>query len=366
MKKLTLISIVCMFASLFVLVSAQDDFVEMAKTRVEAAIQPSDTWTGPTTGPTAPEGLSVVLLVDDLRNGGHLGVSNGVEEAAEVLGWNLRTIDAGGSISGRTSAFNQAIALRPDGILTTGFDIIEQAVGYETAEEQGIPTVGWHVAPNPGPAEGSPIFANVTTNSNDVAEVAALFAVAQSNGTAKAVIFTDSRFGVAVAKSDAMAAVLEQCEGCEVLSTEDTPLNEVSTRMPQVIASLFQRHGDDLSYMLGINDLYFDFGGPALASAGKDPAGPPFNLSAGDGSESAYQRIRDNEYQAGTVPEPLNLHGWQLLDELNRAIAGESWSGYETPVHLVTPDNIAFDGGPDNVYDPGNGYRDEYKSIWGR
>ena len=44
---------------------------------------------------------------------------------------------------------------------------------------------------------------------------------------------------------------------------------------------------------------------------------------------------------------------------------GEEWSGYVPGVHLVTPDNIAFDGGPKNIFDPDNGYRDEYKKIWG-
>ncbi len=35
------------------------------------------------------------------------------------------------------------------------------------------------------------------------------------------------------------------------------------------------------------------------------------------------------------------------------------------PRHAVTPENIEFDGGPDNTFDPDNGYRDEYKKIWG-
>ena len=44
----------------------------------------------------------------------------------------------------------------------------------------------------------------------------------------------------------------------------------------------------------------------------------------GDGSESAYQRIRSGQYQAVTVAEPLNLQGWQLIDEMNRAVQGEA------------------------------------------
>jgi ribose transport system substrate-binding protein len=35
------------------------------------------------------------------------------------------------------------------------------------------------------------------------------------------------------------------------------------------------------------------------------------------------------------------------------------------PVHLFTPDNVDKDGGAQNIFDPGNGYRDHYKKIWG-
>lgn len=66
------------------------------------------------------------------------------------------------------------------------------------------------------------------------------------------------------------------------------------------------------------------------------------------------------------VRKRLNLQGWQLVDKLNRAFVGEDWSGYVPPLHVVTADNIAFDGGPTNVFDPGNGYRDAYKKIWGK
>jgi ribose transport system substrate-binding protein len=59
------------------------------------------------------------------------------------------------------------------------------------------------------------------------------------------------------------------------------------------------------------------------------------------------------------------LQGWQLADELNRAFAGEQPSGYVPPVHLFTPDNIDKDGGAENIFDPGNGYKDQYKKIWG-
>ena len=54
------------------------------------------------------------------------------------------------------------------------------------------------------------------------------------------------------------------------------------------------------------------------------------------------------------------------FDELNRAFNKAPWSGYSPKVHLVTPDNVGKDGGPKNLFDPDNGYRAQYKTIWGK
>lgn len=85
---------------------------------------------------------------------------------------------------------------------------------------------------------------------------------------------------------------------------------------------------------------------------------------SGDGSESAYQRVRSAQFQAVTVAEPLRLQGWQLVDEMNRALDGEEWSGYVSPLHKVTLENIEFDGGPNNTFDPENDYQEAYMKIW--
>src|SRR5690606_9912400 len=128
-----------------------------------------------------------------------------------------------------------------------------------------------------------------------------------------------------------------------------------SNRMPQLTTSLLQRYGDAWTTSLSINDLTFDFMAPSLIAAGIGGADNPVAISAGDGSEVAFQRIRAGEYQAVTVAEPLFLQGWQIVDEANRALSNEKESGFVAPAHLFTKSNIEFDGGPNNIYDPGNG-----------
>ncbi len=343
-----------------------DDFVDQARAYVAKVTAPSAAWDGPTTGPTAAPGKLVIYVSTDQRNSGVRAAGDGVEEAAGVIGWKFRAIDGRGTMDGELSGMSQAIALKPDGIILGGIDAASHADAIEQAVKQGIKVVGWHVGPKPGPIASPPVFFNINTEPPEVGKAAAMFAVADSNGTAGVVVFTDHVYGMAVAKSDAMAAIIKQCSGCTLLDVINAPLAETSERMGQLTTSLLQRFGKKWTYSMGINDLYYDFMAPALQAAGIPGDGYPRNISGGDGSESAFQRIRAKEYQIGTAADPLRLQGWQCIDEMNRAFAGVASSGYVPPVHLFTTANIGSDGGPHNVFDPDNGYRDQYKKIWGK
>lgn len=340
------------------------DSMDDAKAIIAKYASRQDKWDGPTTGPKATKGKIIAIVANDLKNGGVRGTIDAASEAAKVIGWDIRVLDGVGTVSGRTAALDQAITLKPDGILVVGLDPTEQKPGLEQADKVGIQLISWHSLPVIGPIEGTGIKVNVTTDPSGVPTAAAMWAYLDAGGKPGVVIFTDSNYTFAVAKSEKMKALIEKLGGT-VLSYEDTPIADVSNRMGQLTVSLLQRFGAQWTHSLAINDIYYDFMGPALASAGVPGDGAPKSVAAGDGSESAYQRIRTGQYQAVTVAEPLSLQGWQLIDEMNRAFAGEKWSGYVTPLHVVAKENIEFDGGPKNVFDPDNGYRDEYKKIWG-
>lgn len=341
------------------------DAMSDAQAVVDKYASKVEKWDGPTSGPKGAEGKTIVVLGADMKNGGILGVTKGIEEAAAALGWTVKSLDGAGSVGGRTAAFGQALALNPNGIIINGFNAVEQKPAMEQAKAAGIPMVSWHAGPGVGPIDEVGVFANVGTDAMEVSKSAADWAFVDAKGKPGVIIFTDSTYQIAIAKADRMKEEIEKLGGT-VLEYVDTPIAETSQRMPQLTTSLLQKYGDSWTHSLAINDLYFDFMGPSLAAAGKSGTDAPINVAAGDGSESAYQRIRSGQFQKVTVAEPLNLQGWQLVDELNRAIAGEKWSGYVSPLHVVTSDNIEFDGGPENRFDPGNGYRDEYKKIWGK
>jgi ribose transport system substrate-binding protein len=345
---------------------AADDAVATAQKIVAATSTPNAPWKGPTTGPKAVPGKTIIYVSTDQRNGGALGAGEGVKQAAAKIGWTYKAIDGQGSVSGRASGIAQAIASKPDVIVLGGIDAAEQSSAIQDAAKQGIVLIGWHSYAKSGPHDKLPIFSNITTDPLEVAASAASFPCATTKGNVGAVIFTDSTYEIAVAKSNAMAAVIKGCGKSKVLEIVDTPLADAANRMPQLTTSLLQKHGKAWTHALSINDLTFDFMAPALAAAGIKGNGNPLAISAGDGSEVAFQRIRQGEYQAGTVAEPLNLQGWQVVDEANRALSKQKHSGFVAPAHLFLPSNIKSDGGPKNTYDPDNNYRGIYAKIWGK
>jgi ribose transport system substrate-binding protein len=343
--------------------TASSDIVAEAKKVVADQLAAASGWDGPTSGSTAQgAGGTIVYVASDLTNGGISAVGDGIKEAATAIGWDLKILDGKASVQGRTDAMSQAIALKPAGIILGGFNAEEQKVAIEQATAANIPVVGWHAASAPGPDAATGLFTNVTTDPLEVSKLAAYYAIADSDGTAGVIIYTDSQYQIAIDKANAIKAEIEKCSTCTVLAYEDSPIAEAQSRMPSLVASELQKYGDKFTYMLAINGNYFAGSRAALVDAGKSGTDAPHAVAAGDGDAAEFQRIRNKDYQMATVAEPLYLQGWQLVDELNRALAGAPESGYVAPPGLIDATNV-----PDGtVFDPATAYRDNYKKIWGK
>ncbi|MET9959806.1 substrate-binding domain-containing protein [Streptomyces sp. NPDC006326] len=330
-----------------------------AKEAVGQAERTDLSWNGPTTGPAAVPGKTVVYVAQTMTNPGVAGVAKGIREAAAAAGWQVRVIDGEGTPAGIQAALSQAVTLKPSGIAIGGFDPLLTAQQTARAEAAGIALVGWHAVTSPGPSTRPRLFTNITTNVAEVARISADWVIAGSGRGAGVVLFTDDSIPFARNKSELIKQRLADCPGVRLLATENIPIPDASQRTPQQVSSLVSRLRNRWTHSVAINDLYFGDAAPALRAAGRPGEGPPFNIGAGDGDPSAFQRINSRRYQAATVPEPLNQQGWQIIDEFNRAFAGRPASGYVAPVHVVTAEN----SGGATSWDP-RGYREAYRRIW--
>lgn len=332
---------------------------DTARTAVVRAERTDVPWNGPTTGPPAVPGKSLVYVAQTMTNPGVAGALEGVRQAARVVGWNVRVIDGGGTPAGIQAAMGQAVALRPAGVVVAGFDPGTTSQQVARAAALRIPLVGWHAVAAPGPSRRPPLFSNVTTHVQDVARVSARWIIDDARGRAGVVVFTDDSIPFAHTKSRLITAELATCRGVRVLAYENIPIPDASTRIPRETAALLSRFGRRWTHSVAINDLYFADAGPALRAAGAPGAGPPYNIGAGDGDPSAFQRINSRQYQSATVPEPLTQQGWQIVDEFNRAFSHAPASGYAAPVHVSTAGNSH---GAD-TWEP-TGYQEAYRKIW--
>ncbi|MCX4825174.1 substrate-binding domain-containing protein [Streptomyces sp. NBC_01142] len=330
-----------------------------AKAAVQQAENTNVSWTGPTSGPTAVSGKTVVYVAQTMTNPGVASVAKTVEEAGKVAGWNVRVIDGEGTPAGIQAALSQAVTLKPSGIVIGGFDPNLTSQQVARAQAAHIPLVGWHAVRHPGPSKNPRLYTNVTTKVEDVAKISADWVIARSNGNAGVVVFTDDSIPFARNKSELIKQELATCSGVKLLAYENIPIPDASHRTPQEVSSLLSRFQNRWTYSVAINDLYFADAAPALRAAAKPGSGPPFNIAAGDGDPSAFQRINSEQFQAATVPEPLSQQGWQIIDEFNRSFAGRAPSGYVAPVHIATAANSSGA----TSWNP-SGYREAYREIW--
>ncbi|HJV68992.1 substrate-binding domain-containing protein [Ideonella sp.] len=320
-------------------------------------------WDGPSSGPPGLSGKTLVVVADNLRNGGVIGVAQGVREAARELGWKVKLINAFGQDGGRAAALAAAVAARPDAVVLAGLPAQRFQADLAPFAAGGIPVVGWHAGPELGAIPDTPVAMNITTEPLDVARAAASVAIVDGQGRAGVVIFSDSRIGIAWAKAQAMAEVVQQCATCRVLEVVDLPLASPAEQVAAAGRALLARHGAGWTHALAINDLYFDHLAPMFAAL-PEGAPTPSLVSAGDGSASAFMRIRAGLFQTATVAEPLLMQGWQAVDEVNRLLSHQPPSLYFGRPRLFTAANLNTDGGPRLRFDPDNGYRDAYRRIW--
>src|SRR4051812_48214739 len=94
-----------------------DAALDKMKADIAPSVGPQTTWDGPTDGPKAAKGKSVVYVSLTQNSSGNADSARGAQEAAGVLGWKFTLFDGKGTATGGADALAQAIALKPDAII---------------------------------------------------------------------------------------------------------------------------------------------------------------------------------------------------------------------------------------------------------
>ena len=153
-----------------------------------------------------------------------------MKEAAAKLGWDVTVIDGKGSPSSWLAAFNQAIALKPDGIAIFA-DAASLQDPIKAANAQHIVVIGPHAAGTPGAFPDLGVFFNIQGDPRNVGKAQAEWAIADSDGKARVVILTHNEYKIDETKSTAAKTMVEKCKGCQVLEYANSPASQADQRI---------------------------------------------------------------------------------------------------------------------------------------
>jgi len=339
---------------------AADPAVAAATTAVAKLTGAPTAWSGPTSGPAAVKGKNVVYISCGSFNDICVRVGKSIQEAGKTLDWKVTVIDGKATTSGWLSAWNQALALNPDGIIAFT-DAEAMKVPIAKAKAKNIPVVGVLSTALPGPDEKLGLFTNVSQDPRTIGKAEAQYAIAKSNGTAKAVVLYAAQYTIARIKADAMKAELAKCTGCKLVDYHNIDPSVLQAQSGPLVTGWVQKHGTPL-WVLSVGDVLVSFMPSPLRSAGVDSS--KVKMIAADGNATAYDLIRKKQYQVATVPQPAGELGYQASDEMNRAFAGEPATGFAPDLFMVDASNVEQYGGADNTFEPENDYSGRYQKIW--
>jgi ABC-type sugar transport system substrate-binding protein len=117
-RAFALVGLLCAPAFAAMGVAAQaDDFMDQVKADVQKYSGTETDWRGPTSGPKIETGKHIVYMSSNQQNDASQEWGRRFEDVARKAGWTVTTIDGHGSPVGWQQGMNQAIALKPDGII---------------------------------------------------------------------------------------------------------------------------------------------------------------------------------------------------------------------------------------------------------
>jgi ribose transport system substrate-binding protein len=258
------------------------------------------------------------------------------------------------------AAIQQARAANPAAIITPA-DANALQKPIQDAVAHHIPVIGIHATAFPGPNPQLGLYMNIVSNPAEIGQTEAAYVIAMSNGTAQDIHMVDDSYAIARFKAKATVTPIQNCSGCKMLETVNMPLAEASTRMTPVISGLLARYGTSW-WMTTCCDGYYTNAAAALRASGASPDN--IKLVGADAPPSAYDMIRRGGFEVASVPEPSSLFGYEAVDAVVRAMAGQPPAHFLQPTFLIVKANVESEGGSTNQFTPSNNFACHYENIW--
>jgi ribose transport system substrate-binding protein len=323
---------------------------------VATALKEPSEW--PKDAPTEPiKNIEPGKLIVDIPCGfaspGCRVIGEAAGEAAEKLGWQFKMIDGEFSPAKQRAAFEQAIALNADAIITQGIDPTQFADVIKKAHADGIRYVAGF-SDNP---VGELNEAEIDTKAAESGKIIASKAIVDNGGEGQYALFNFPVYHVLRDRMESANKTIEECSGCEVVSETKINPAEAANTLSSATSAVVQKYPDLSAIITGIDNF----------AAEQVPTLNSLNYEGGlysvNGEEQALTAIEKGDENA-TVANPLVWGGWASIDNAARLFAEQPVNNGGLPLHLIDAENMPKEL-TEVGYEPEFDFKGEYEKLWG-
>ena len=292
----------------------------------------------------------------------NVAISQGMEQAAKIVGFPIKTWETQMSPDQWTQGINKAV--------DEGYTLIDLQGGLPPefiapqiaeARKKGVKVTVTH--DYDATTQKAPDFLDGAANTDyvTVGNIIAAWAIAKTGGKVNAIVLgPDEITPTTPIKNAVMGYLKEKCPDCKAKYI-NTPVTEWATKIqPAVQAALLA--DPTINYVLPVYDSMAQFVVPAIQGAGSKAKIVSYN-----GTPFVLDMMRDGDVVEMDVGESLGWVGMAGIDADMRLLCGKGKvTRLNTPAYIFDKANVATAGKPATFND---GYGDAhiagFKKLWG-
>jgi ribose transport system substrate-binding protein len=280
-----------------------------------------------------------------------------IKEAAGLLGAQVKQFNGGATAQTISAALDSALQYNPDVLMVAALDPAAWSSQLKKAKSRGIPVLAWSIATQPAATAPDATY-NGTPEFTELGTVLADWAIADSKGTANAVVVWPPAIGVITSIANGVKAEFaKNCSSCSISGIE-VPVTDLGTpRIPNRIVSYVQQHPKVKYVITGFGSMNLGVA-DALKAAGLSG----IKLYTQGGSPSEYQAVKDGQ-QAVILAKDLNMEGWIGVDTAAKLATKQTPDRLTPPFQFLGKDTLNFDITQSWVAYPD--FKERFKKSWG-
>jgi ribose transport system substrate-binding protein len=299
--------------------------------------------------------------------------SDGMNEAADSLGWSFKIFNGKSDPNRQLSGIQQALAAGADGIIVGYIDCPVLKTGLQQAKKAGVPVVDIEGSDCDQLKSGDPkLFSHIVNYAGGQGfrewiqswgAAQAAWVIAKTGGKAKTILTRETDTTTTNLAGKGAIDGMKTCSTCEIVETVDFVGPDLGPPLQQKIEQALIRHPDADSFISAYDGVLTAGGGAnALKSSGRLGK---IHIMGGEGDTPNIELIASKAGDDACIGIPTGWEGYAAMDAVIRLFAKDDPSKTTSGIGIQVCDREHNMPPAGKAYEPPIDYVAAYKKSWG-